>query len=162
MDEYDNIASVRFKDVEDYNTKIIGGLVGTFHSFSNLRKFDTINSIQLTYVRLLFTISEDFITVLAVDPEQTDQYYFKVVRTLLDCLEQANQKPNDVNAEDNFERFKISIEMIFSLIYEKHPIETIYPGSNKELIKETAKAELNKILKEIYGSHEKFFKKVIS
>lgn len=162
MGEYENIASVRFQDMEDYDAKIIGGLVGTFHSFSALKKLDTINSIQLSYLRLIFTISEDYITVLAVDPDHTDQYYFKVVRTLLECLELAVQETDDENNENNFERLKISIEMIFSLIYEKHPVETIYPGSDKEVITATTKTELNEILRDIYESHEKFFKKVIT
>lgn len=162
MGEYENIASVRFQDTEEYDTKIIGGLVGTFHSFSDLKKLDTINSIQLSYLRLIFTISEGFITVLAVDPDHTDQYYFKVVRILLECLELASGEPSDENTDDTFDRLKISIEMIFSLIYEKHPVETLYPDSDKEMIKATTKTQLNEILKEIYESHEKFFKKVIT
>ena len=43
MGEYDNITTVRLQGSEEYNTKIIGGLVGTFHSFRELKKLDTIN-----------------------------------------------------------------------------------------------------------------------
>ena len=146
---------------EEYDTKIIGGLVGTFHSFRELQKLDTINSIQLNYLRLLFTISENYITVLAVDPDQTDEYYFKVVRSLLDCLDLVSKSTSYDESEDNFYGLKVTIQTIFSLISDNFQVEILYPSADKERIIETSKIEISEMLKEIYDSHEKFFKRVI-
>jgi hypothetical protein len=162
MGEYENVATVKLQDAGDYDTKIIGGLVGTFHSFKELQEIDTINSIQLVYLRILFAISEDYITVLAVDPELSDEYYYKVVRTLLDCLNSANKRSKVAEA-DNFEtQLQISVEMIFTLLFDEDKVNITYPDNNRSDIREKTNSELERILKEIFESHEKFFKRVIN
>jgi hypothetical protein len=162
LDEYDNIAVIKVHDTEDYNQKIIGGLVGTFHSFKNLRKFDTINSIQLNYLRLLFTISHDYVTVYAVDPEQTGEYYFKVVRTFLDCVELATGYLTNGEKENNYKNLQTAIEMVFLLILESKPAQIRFSANDTSEIHDIALIKINEILNDIYQSHGKFFKRVIN
>ncbi len=160
-EKYNTLASVKFQEA-DYNVNIISGLVGAFQSFGDLRNLDAINSIQFNYLRLLFMISEDYITVFAVDPEHSDEYYFKVIRLFLDCLSLVMERPSSRENEISEEIMNISLDMIFSKILENYRININYiDDDEKESVEEKSKNELDIILKEIYKSHEKFFRRVI-
>ena len=162
-EKYQVLSSVKFHDSEDYNVDIIGGLVGTFQSFGDLRNIESINSLQFNYLRLLFTIGEDYITVFAVDPEHIDEYYFKMIRLFTECFSLVMDQSLKPDVEIVRDVTNVSLNMIFSLILEAYNVKLQYNEEDeKEDVEAKTKIELNKTLSEIYSSHEKFFKRVIN
>ncbi|OLS29095.1 MAG: hypothetical protein HeimC2_02900 [Candidatus Heimdallarchaeota archaeon LC_2] len=162
-EKYNILSSVKFHNAEDYDVRIMGGLVGTFQSFGNLRNIDAINSLQFNYLRLLFTIGENYITVFAVDPEHPDEYYFKVIRLFTDCFSLILDTSLTSEKEIIRNMINVSLDMIFSLILDSHSVKIVYNNEDElQEVEKQAKIALNKMLEEIYKSHAKFFKRVIT